>query len=84
MAAAPYWKVYDEQGEYRAACKRVEDAVALVAVIGGTVRAGHHRVVWHEGEEAFGASESYDGAAEVIAGRMARGESAPTWPRKAA
>lgn len=65
MASSPQWKVY-RNGEYIGCCKYGEDAAALVAVAGGVVKHGHSLVVWKEGEEAFSAGESYDGAAEVM------------------
>lgn len=42
MAASPDFKVY-HRNEYRAACKYVEDAAALVAVLGdgAQIRYGH-------------------------------------------
>lgn len=69
MASSPTWKVYSDTGEYVAACKYVFDAAMIVAgrgVNGTTIRAGHRFIMWTEGKEAFSASESYDGVAEVV------------------
>lgn len=68
MAASPRWKVYSADIEYRAACKYVEDAAALVAMLGdgATIRAGHRRIVWTEGQEAQPAAESYDFVYSVV------------------
>ena len=73
MAASPRFKVYLEN-DYRGSLHYLEDAAALVACIGdgATVRDGHRKAatVWTEGAEDFPASESYDGAAEVMRGRV--------------
>lgn len=64
MAASPSFKVYDADGDYRAACKFVEDAAVLVASYGAgaTIRFGHavSGIFWREGNEAQSAAESYD------------------------
>lgn len=74
MAASPDWKVYKD-GEYRAACKYVEDAAVLVAALGdGTeIRYGHSTAwtVWVEGQENQSAGESYDEVARVARVRLA-------------
>ena len=50
MAKAPRWKVYNADGKYVAACKYAEDAATVVASYdGGTIRDGHHKIVWREG-----------------------------------
>lgn len=69
MSAAPEWKVY-RSGQYIAACRYAEDAAALVSLAGGEVRFGHRLRVWREGDEEFPAGESYDGAADVMLGRV--------------
>lgn len=71
MAASPFWKVYQAK-EYRAACKYVEDAAALVAFLGdgAQIRAEHTLVLWHEGQESQPAAESYDHVAEVVSKRL--------------
>jgi hypothetical protein len=73
MAATPPFKVY-KGAEYIAAFKHADNAAAFVAVIGedATVRYGHNTILWREGAEAFSASESYDGAADIMLGRMKR------------
>ena len=72
MAASPRFKVYNEGGKYLASCHHADDAAALVALRGGTVRDGHLRksIIWTEGAEEFPASESYDGAAAVMWDRI--------------
>jgi len=66
MAAAPFWKVYDAEGNYEAACKTPESAAALVAFLGdkATIRFDHSKkcVVWTEGADGQ-AAESYDAVA---------------------
>lgn len=63
MAGSPKWKVYDADGEYRAACKYLEEAACLVDFLGdgSTIRAGHDKrwTVWTEGKDGK-AGESYD------------------------
>ena len=68
MSASPKYKVYNKLGTYVASCKHAEDAACLCAQYGAgaTVRLRHHGVLWTEGDEAFPASESYDGAAKII------------------
>ena len=73
MAASPRYKIYSSDNEYIASVKYVTDAAVLVGVhCGGTVRDGHLKrdTVWHEGAERFYASDSYDGAAEIILQRI--------------
>lgn len=70
--ASPLFKVYIGN-EYVAACKHAEHAAAVVGASGtGTVRAGHAKrdTLWTEGEEEFSASESWDGAADIILRRL--------------
>lgn len=71
MAASPIWKVYLGK-EYRAACKYVEDAAALVALLGDgtTLRCDHALVLWVEGKEDQSAAESYDHVVEVVHRRL--------------
>lgn len=71
MAASPKWKVYMGD-EYRAACKYVEDAAALVAFLGdgATIRSGHRLVLWTEGKETEAAGESYDSVAATVHERL--------------
>jgi hypothetical protein len=61
MAASPRFKVYAADGEYRGSLKYVEDAAALVALLGrgATIRDGHRKVVWTEGVDGD-AADSYD------------------------
>ena len=75
MAASPDFKVY-HRNEYRAACKYVEDAAALVAVLGdgAQIRYGHRFPMWTEGAETQSAGESYDHVAEVVHARVAEHE----------
>jgi hypothetical protein len=72
MAAAPRFKVYDSAGNYQAATKEVEAAAALVAFYGAgsTIRAGHAKVVWAEGQEEIEADESYDVVALTVISRL--------------
>lgn len=69
MAATPEWKVYRNK-EYIGCCKYAEDAAALVSLGGGVVKHGHSLTVWVEGQEAFNAGESYDGAAKIMFARV--------------
>jgi hypothetical protein len=71
MAAAPKWKVY-LAGEYRAACKYLEDAAMIVAGLGhgAQIRLDHGRPLWVEGEEDQPAGESYDHVRDVVMRRM--------------
>ena len=75
MAGAPQLKIYDKNGEYLAACKRAEEAAALMAFLGdgSSVRNGHQKshTVWIEGKEKKSASESYDFVAQIVYERMA-------------
>ena len=68
MGASPRFKIYDDAGVYRGSVHELEDAAILVGVIGGTVRDGHSpkQIIWTEGHEEIGASESYDGAAHIM------------------
>ena len=67
----PRWKVYNSSNEYVASCKYPEDAAALIAVYGyGTIRDGHRRIMWAEGEEEQPAGVSYDYVAATIYQRM--------------
>lgn len=69
-----WMKVYNGQGEYRAAFVDCSEAAAFVAILGkdANVRNGHGqtRVIWYEGHEEFSASESYDRAGEVMLSRV--------------
>ena len=69
--ATPIWKIYLGK-EYRAACKYIEDAAALVAFLGdgATIRYDHRDIVWTEGAETQPAGESYDHGATVANGRV--------------
>jgi len=69
--SSPKYKVYDNDGQYVASCKHLEDAAILVGIgypDRGTVRLGHGRTLWTNGVDG-NASESYDGAAQVMADR---------------
>lgn len=65
----PQFKVYRGK-EYSAACHHPEDAAMLMQGEGDTIRWGHRRVVWTEGEESQPAFESYDFVAATVAERM--------------
>jgi len=71
MAGSPKYKVYTASGDYEAACKSLEVAAAVVALLGdgATVRLHHRQVLWTEGIDGE-AGESYDGAALVMARRL--------------
>lgn len=70
MAASPDFKIYRD-GEYVASCKYAEDAACLAGMSEGTVvKYRHRQVIWREGVEDFFASESWDGAAEVMSSRL--------------
>ena len=67
------YKVYSPDGEFIAACKYPEDAAAVVALQNsGTVRWRHRKIIWREGKEECFASESYDGAAQIMRSRRPR------------
>ena len=74
MAGSPRFKIYPAHHGYEASAKHAEVAAMIAACLGegSTVRDGHAKrnIVWREGSEAFSASESYDGAAEVMHHRM--------------
>ena len=73
MGASPIWKVYNDQDEYIASTKYVEDAAVLISAnMGGTIRNGHAKanILWTEGAEDFPAGESYDGVAQVVHQRI--------------
>lgn len=54
MAGAPRFKVFDKYGEYLAACKRPEEAAAIVALLGNgqvpRVAAAAWRILTHNVE----------------------------------
>jgi hypothetical protein len=65
MAQSPKYKIYRGK-EYVGCVKHATDAAVLVSVqTDGTVRLGHSRILWTEGVDGE-ASDSYDGAADVI------------------
>lgn len=70
MAAAPKWKFYLE-GQYLAACKNIDDALALCDKHGegSQIKLAHGATVWTEGKEKFGGIE-YDLAIDVIYERL--------------
>jgi len=67
MASPLIWKVY-HGAELFGATRHAEDAAAMVALGGSTVK-HEGRVVWREGREQFSAGESYDRAAGVMHAR---------------
>ena len=73
MAASPQWKVFNELGEYVAACKYFEDAAAVVGMCdkGATIRLGHAKkyTLWIEGIDGL-AGDSYDHCTEVCLNRI--------------
>ena len=79
MGSAPRYKVYSADGEYRAACKYVEEAAAIVALLGdgATIRCGHSAkdARWTEGVDGY-AGESYDAVAECVRAKIAQGGAA--------
>lgn len=72
MSATPKFKVYNRNNEYIAACKYVEDAIAICFVNGdGTsIRYGHNKKVWTEGENQFASDEGYDAVSAIIMKRL--------------
>lgn len=68
MAATPKYKVYDNYGNYKAACKDVVTAAVLMEFYGddATIRLGHRKIVWTEGAEDQPAHESYDFVMDVV------------------
>jgi len=73
MAASPKYKIYNNDNEYIASVKHIEDAAILVSANGNgaTIRIGHAKrdIVWLEGQEKMPASESYDFVGETISDR---------------
>jgi len=66
MAKSPPIKIY-RNNEYVACCKYFEDAAAIAGMTKGTeVRYGHKNVIFVEGNESVWASDSWDGAAEIM------------------
>lgn len=67
MAASPQWKVFDSNGQYQAACKEPEGAAVLVTFYGegATIRFGHKRILWTEGQDG-NAADSYDDTALTL------------------
>lgn len=59
-------------GRFMGATVHAEDAAAMVALLGegATVRCNVDSILWTEGSERELASESYDGAAEIMLERM--------------
>lgn len=74
MAAAPAFKIYDNDGKYQAACHELEAAAALMGFYGdgATIRYGHRPkdALWTEGVEAQPAAESFDYVAETCTTRL--------------
>lgn len=72
MAQSLRFKLYNSSREYVGATRHVEDAAAFVALLGAgaTVRDGHRKVIWQEGDEDFPAADSYDAAGEVMLQRI--------------
>ena len=74
MAATPQLKIFNPAGEYIGCVKHFEDAAILVSNYGdgAEVRMGHSKkeMIWREGDEAFPAAESFDGAREVMLDRL--------------
>jgi hypothetical protein len=72
MGAAPRWKVYSGTGDLRACCKNLEEAAAVVGLLGegATIRDGHlkRRTVWTEGNDGY-AADSYDHVVIIASAR---------------
>ena len=71
MSGSPAWKVYNAEGKYRACAKSVEEASAVVAMLGdgATIKWNHTLKVWTEGVDGS-AYESYDHVTEVAHQRV--------------
>lgn len=70
MAGSPPLKIFNPQGEYVASCKMYEDAAMLVGNYGPGAKIKYGAIlVWTEGQEEFSASESFDGAREIMVAR---------------
>jgi len=71
MAPSPQWKIYDADKNYRGCTKEPEAAAVLAQFYGegATVRYGHTRVVWTEGEDEY---DSWDEAAVTMHARSMR------------
>jgi len=69
MSASPAWKVYTRDGEYVASVKHPTLGAMICAGLGEgtTIRLGHRRIVWTEGEDGQ-SSDSYDMVAERCLG----------------
>ncbi len=74
MASAPPFKLFNPGGEYLGSLKYVEDAAAMVAILGdgATVRNGHAKrdTIYTQGADGD-AGESYDVAGELMRSRIA-------------
>tara|TARA_R100000808_G_scaffold17410_1_gene38480 strand:+ start:292 stop:519 length:228 start_codon:yes stop_codon:yes gene_type:complete len=72
MANSPQFKVYDAAGNYWAAVKEPEAAVLLTSFYGpgATVRAGHRKIVFTEGEDGTISENGYDEMAKLIYQRL--------------
>jgi hypothetical protein len=82
MAASPAWKVYTRRGEYIAAVRAPEYGAMILAGIGEdgtTIRLGHDRITWIEGQEPEPASESYDMVGDVCRERARAGDWQKPW-----
>lgn len=72
MGQAPRFKLYDAGKKYIGCLKTLEDCAAVIQHYqGGTIRDGHKKVLWTEGQEEQPAGESYDFCAEVCNQRIA-------------
>lgn len=73
MAASPRYKVYNDDDEYIASFKYIEDAAYFVGgmAAGYSVRLAHTKksIIWLEGNETIDAHESYDQASSIMAER---------------
>lgn len=79
FAALPL-RVYDDRGHLRATLVDFSDAAAFVAMLGDGAYVSwspnsprQYALVWVEGMENWSASQSYDGAAELMIKRVENG-----------
>jgi hypothetical protein len=72
MAQSPRFKVYSPAGNYLGCMKEIEDCTAVVILNGdgSTIRDGHKKIIWKEGDEELPAAESYDYVSETCWSRI--------------
>ena len=79
MGASPVWKVYDQAGKYRAACKDIEAAASLMGFYGygATIRHDHKLIVWVQSPDEDATAVGYDEVIRITTDRIS--EAYPGW-----